>query len=142
MDGYLFPCVPSSCPTPEAQVNATVSALRSAGAEITTLWYDIEPLSWHSEVSDNQKFLKRMIAAGEALNVKAGIYSNWNSWSQIMGDWSMPHDAGLPIWYPHYDGSASFSDFKTFAGWSKPSIKQYLGSHSSCGVGVDYNWYP
>ena len=61
---------------PRAQVNATVSALRSAGAEITTLWYDIEPFHWHSEVSENQNFLKRMIAAGEALNVKAGVYSD------------------------------------------------------------------
>ena len=36
VDGYLFPCVPSSCPTPEAQVNATVSALRSNAVEIIT----------------------------------------------------------------------------------------------------------
>ena len=142
VDGYLFPCVPSSCPSPEAQVNSTVCALRSAGADIGMLWYDVERLSWSSDHGKNQAFLKRMIEAGRSLGVKAGVYSNWNSWSEIMTKaWSFPHDQGLPVWYPHYDGSQSFSDFQSFGGWSKPNIKQYFGDKSSCGVGVDYNWY-
>ena len=29
-----------------------------------------------------------------------------------------------------------------FGGWTKPHTKQYLGTHSSCGAGVDYNWRP
>ena len=143
VDGYLFPCVPSGrCPSPEQQVNATVFALERAGASIGSLWYDVEPLSWSKDHGENQEFLKRMIDAGRAHNVKAGIYTNWNSWSEIMGEWSYPHDQGLPVWYPHYDGSKSFSDFQSFGGWAKPNIKQYLGDKSSCSAGVDYNWYP
>ena len=44
--------------------------------------------------------------------------------------------------YAHYDNSPSFSDFTAFGGWSTPAIKQYMGDKTSCGVGVDYNWYP
>jgi hypothetical protein len=42
----------------------------------------------------------------------------------------------------HYDGSASFGDFGSFGGWSRPAIKQYVGDASECGVGIDKNWYP
>jgi hypothetical protein len=67
--------------------------------------------------------------------------SNWNSWSEIVGrGWTGA--SSLPIWYPHYDNRPSFSDFQSFGGWSRPSIKQYSDTHSLCGVGVDSNWYP
>ena len=43
--------------------------------------------------------------------------------------------------YAHYDNDPSFSDFKPFGGWSKPSIKQYAGDKTVCGAGVDLNFY-
>jgi hypothetical protein len=55
-------------------------------------------------------------------------------------DWTYAKDQGLPLWYAHYDNSASFSDFTAFGGWSSPAIKQYEGDKSSCGVGVDYDF--
>ena len=67
-------------------------------------------------------------------------------------------------WYAHYDGNPSFSDFQPFgelgvrwgtshspnpllpptctAGWTHPAIKQYQGTTSLCGAGVDESWYP
>eukprot|EP00943_MAST-04B_sp_MAST-4B-sp1_P002110 g2110.t1 len=130
VDGYIFPCVQTSspsngCPSPEAQVNETVRALESAGvrSSVGMLWYDIEPYSWSKDLNANTIFLKRMIEAGKRLNVKAGIYSNWNSWAEIMGkDWSYPKSQGLQLWYPHYDGLKSFSDFQSFGGWDTPSM--------------------
>ena len=50
------------------------------------------------------------------------------------------HDDHVMI--AHYDGNPSYSDFEAFGGWSKPSIKQYLGDKTSCGAGIDYNYYP
>ena len=44
--------------------------------------------------------------------------------------------------YPHYDKDPSFKDFQVFGGWSKPSIKQFAGDETSCGIDVDYNYYP
>lgn len=49
--------------------------------------------------------------------------------------------SAYPLWYAHYDGSASFSDFRPFGGWSHPAIKQYRGDATVCGVGVDLNYY-
>lgn len=46
-----------------------------------------------------------------------------------------------PLWYAHYDGVQSFSDFTSFGGWTKPAMKQYLGDKTLCSVGVDYDWY-
>jgi len=68
-----------------------------------------------------------------------GIYANWNSWSEIMCD--STEFANLPIWYPHYDNDASFSDFQAFGGWSKPNIKQFKGTTAFCGTSIDVNYY-
>ena len=46
----------------------------------------------------------------------------------------------MPLWYAHYDNSASFTDYDSFGGWSSPTIKQYEGDKSSCGVGIDYDY--
>ena len=35
------------------------------------------------------------------------------------------------------DGHSYFT-----GGWTRPSIKQYKGTTSACGTGVDLNWYP
>jgi hypothetical protein len=48
----------------------------------------------------------------------------------------------IPLWYPHYDNNPSFTDYIPFAGWKIPAIKQYLGTSSLCGAGVDRNWHP
>ena len=40
------------------------------------------------------------------------------------------------------DNNPSFSDFRGFGGWTHPSIKQYKGTTTLCGVGVDLSWYP
>lgn len=64
-------------------------------------------------------------------------------WQSIFGS----HTActGLnshPLWYAHYDGKQSFSDFTSFGGWSKPHMKQFQGDTTLCGAGVDKNYLP
>ena len=136
-DGYIFPCV--KCGRPADQVTA---AHEACGTNCGMLWLDIEGSSW-GPAAQNQAFIAAMVDQCTALSVKCGVYANWNSWGQIVGkSWSYPKSKGLPVWYPHYDNSPSFADFQTFGGWSAPNIKQYLGDRTSCGVGVDYNWYP
>jgi hypothetical protein len=72
-----------------------------------------------------------------------GIYSSQSQWSAIFGSSSYSYGNDLPLWYAHYDGVASFSDWSThsFAGFS-PSIKQFMGTTSLCGFGVDQNYAP
>ena len=43
--------------------------------------------------------------------------------------------------YVHWDGNASFSDFKPFGGWTTPTIKQYKDNAEECEVNIDKNWY-
>ena len=140
VDGYIFPCY--SCGDAAGQVKATVQGLNSAGAKFGMLWYDIEKYHWSSDKAANQGFIKEMIDEGKALGIHAGIYSSRYGWEDIVGTWSYAADASLPLWYAHYDGKAAFSDFEAFGGWSSPAIKQYLGDKTSCGVGIDYNYYP
>lgn len=69
-----------------------------------------------------------------------GVYASESQWSAIMGS-EYTGGSGHQLWYAHYDNQPSFSDFKAFGGWSKPSIKQYAGDKTMCGVGVDLNYY-
>jgi hypothetical protein len=58
------------------------------------------------------------------------------------GRWNCQGLASQQLWYASYDGSASFSNFGGFGGWSKPNIKQYVGDTTLCGAGLDFNYYP
>ena len=48
-----------------------------------------------------------MIAEGQRLGLHMGVYSSESQWNPIMGGENVA--SNLPLWYPHYDGSASFS---------------------------------
>ena len=138
VDAYLFPDVHGSA---AAQVKATHAAL--SGVRYGMIWYDIERLAWGSSKATNQAFIKELVDTGKELGVHAGIYTNYYNWEDIVGlDYKYPAEKGLPVWYAHYDNSPSFSDFTAFGGWSKPSIKQFAGDVTTCGVDVDFNWYP
>ena len=106
-------------------------------------WYDVEVYHWSSSKKSNQDFIQAMIDEGNKLGIKHGIYTSYYNWESIVGlDWDVPAKQGLPLWYAHFDNNPSFSDFAAFGGWSKPDVKQYEGTHSTCGVGVDYDWMP
>ena len=140
VDGYLFPCVKCSS-SPADQVQAAVAA----SVDIERLWLDIEPFDWPSDPKSNEAFVTGLVDACLKMAPSCGIYSSVHAWESIFEsstDYSYPASKGLPLWYAHYDGNPSFSDFSAFGGWSKPTIKQYYGDKTSCGVGLDYNWMP
>jgi len=136
VDGYIFPCY--SCGNAAGQIDATVNNL--SGTKYGMLWLDIEGTQyWSSTASNNVKFLHEMVDRAQAKGVSLGIYSSNSQWTPIMGS---SHDfASLPLWYAHYDGVDNYSDFAAFGGWSKPSIKQYAGTTSTCSASVDLNYY-
>eukprot|EP01124_Arcella_intermedia_P007760 TRINITY_DN147_c0_g1_i5.p1 TRINITY_DN147_c0_g1~~TRINITY_DN147_c0_g1_i5.p1 ORF type:complete len:214 (+),score=13.68 TRINITY_DN147_c0_g1_i5:52-693(+) len=137
VDVYLFPCVP--CGNAAGQMSDLVNAI--SGQNYGMIWIDVEVLNWSTSKTTNQNFITEMIGRGRALGVNMGIYTNKNNWSTIVGvSWSGA--STLPLWYAHYDNSPSFGDFSSFGGWSTPSIKQYAGDKTVCGIGADLNWYP
>jgi len=138
VDVYMFPC--PTCGNPQAQVQTAVNNLRSGGANFGMFWFDIEGPQYWSNQAYNRDFMNGLLSEARALGLKVGIYSSESQWIPIFGNWN--GGAAYPLWYAHYDGSPSFSDFQPFAGWTKPNIKQYQGDAVVCGVGVDKNWYP
>jgi hypothetical protein len=95
---------------------------------------------WMSQEA-NREFFNGLVSKGRSLGVKLGVYTSASQWNPIMGS-GFTAGSAFPLWYAHYDNSASFADFRPFGGWSKPAIKQYYGDASICGVGIDKNWYP
>jgi len=86
-----------------------------------------------------KNFLQQMIDQAKSMGIVVGIYSSKSQWDPIMC--GIAKFNGYPLWYAHYDNNPSYSDWVSFGGWAKPSIKQYAGTTSMCGAGVDLNFY-
>ena len=113
------------------------------------IWLDIETnpstgCSWSSfSAASNCQYVNELVTAIKGHGKVPGIYSSYYMWEGIMGaPGNCGGHNGLPLWYAHYDNVANFNDFTPFGGWTKPNIKQYLGTNTLCGAGVDYSWYP
>jgi len=139
VDGYIFPC--PKCGDGAGQARAAVNNLRAEGAQFGMLWLDIEGTQyWYADHATNINFLQELANGLNAAGVNWGVYTSSSQWTPITGGWTGM--SNKPLWYPHYDNSPSFGDFRAFGGWGRPNIKQYAGDVTRCGVGVDLNWYP
>merc|ERR1719197_1069303 len=122
-----------------------VNDMKSSGVlSKNMIWMDIENTNYRSS-SSNQSWLSEAISTinglykGCGLSTCVGIYSSSSQWSPIMCNTSK--FSNRQLWYAHYDGHASFSDFSPFGGWSKPNIKQYAGTTYTCGTAIDKDYY-
>jgi len=116
-----------------------ISSLKSYSAKYNKLWFDIEgPQYWSTDVSTNVAFMTELIKTATSLGVTFGIYTSESQWQPIMGTSTI--GSPFELWYAHYDNSKSFSDFTPFNGWKTPTMKQYNGDSTLCGVGVDLDW--
>lgn len=139
-DVYHFPCRGKNA---QAQVKEDVDHVGKD--RFGTLWFDIETnpspgCGWSSDKGSNCQFMRDLIDGGHAVGVRMGVYASEYMWGSIMGDCDAAKD--LPLWYAHYDGKQTFSDFTAFGGWSKPAMKQYWDSVGYCGINSDADWYP
>lgn len=142
-DAYLFPC-PTCSKSAGTQVKELVDYLNANCASAWTgrIWLDIEGTQYWSSTSNNKKFYEALVDACKSKSPKCGVYSSSSQWSALFGSTSYSYGSGLPLWYAHYDGSASFDDFKAFGGWTSPHAKQYAGTTTVCSTGVDKNYAP
>lgn len=141
-DVYHFPCYGKV--SAAQQIADSYNNVKGAGFGM--MWLDIETnpsagCGFSSSAANNCQFLKDLIAAGNSHGIKMGIYSSSYMWSSLMGSCTAGASNNLPLWYAHYDGSRTFSDFKPFGGWTKPAIKQYADHVGICGLNADANWY-
>ncbi|CAJ0935441.1 unnamed protein product, partial [Mesorhabditis belari] len=142
VDGYIFPCVRSTCDDAGTQVRNVVNQLNAEGAQFGMLWLDIEIWEWGTDMTWNQNFITALGNELDALKINWGIYTSRNNWQSIVGvDWSVW--SSKPLWWATYDGKKDYSDFKAFGGWNKVAIHQWAGSvNGPCGVNMDLNYYP
>jgi hypothetical protein len=143
-DIYMFPCRGKSA---QAQVDEMFSSVNPGLWGM--VWIDVETnpstgCSWSGhDAASNCQFLTDIINGIKAKGKNPAIYASRYMWQTIFGSFTAcPSVASQQLWYAHYDGSASFSDFASFGGWSKPNIKQFQGDTTLCGAGVDKNFYP
>jgi hypothetical protein len=114
-----------------------------------TVWIDVETnpssgCSWSGhDGASNCQFLTDILNRVKSHGKDVGIYASYYMWQSIFGNAkACTTVAGHQLWYAHYDGKASFEDFTAFGGWSKPNIKQFQGTTTLCGAGVDKNYHP
>jgi len=138
--GYLFPCLSTNCGSGASQVQAVYDGLRSSGAQINTLWLDIETYHWPSNQASNQAFIQDMVNKAKSLGMNVGIYTSSPSWTPIVGA-NYHAQSSLPLWWPRYDGHQNFQNFASFGGWTSAQIHQFSGDfHGPCGVSMDQNF--
>ena len=117
-------------------------------ANFGMMWFDIETnpspgCGWSGNKANNCNFLSELIAAGQSHGIHMGVYASTYMWGSIMGEaCHVGATNGLALWYAHYDHNPSFSDFSSFGGWTKPSIKQYWDGVGYCGISSDADWHP
>lgn len=144
-DVYMFPC-PTCSKSASTQVSELLSHLSSNCKQYWSgrVWLDVEGPSniWKGSSSANQAFYKELVDACKESGVNCGIYTSASQWQLLFGSDSFAYGSYLPLWYAHYDGKPSFSDFSPFAGWSTPFAKQYVGDTTLCGMSVDLDYSP
>ncbi|KAK6032298.1 hypothetical protein OSTOST_01533, partial [Ostertagia ostertagi] len=105
VDGYIFPCLSSSCPSAAKQVSEAVTALKNANAKVGMLWLDIETYQWPSDHTKNRAFIEAMGKELTSLGQSWGVYSNYNNWQAIVGlDYTGMKDKQL--WWATYNNEA------------------------------------
>ena len=139
-DVYHFPCMGKISAAQQIADNH-----RQVAGQYGMMWVDVEtnPSSgcgFSGNHDANCNFIRDLLQAGSSLGIKMGVYSSKYMWNSIAGS-GCTAGSRYPLWYPHYDGSRSFSDWSAFGGWTKPAIKQYNDKVGICGVSADANWY-
>jgi len=141
-DVYMFPCRGKSA---NAQVDEMIGGISKS--LYGTIWVDVETnpssgCSWSGhDAASNCQFLTEIVNRIKSHEKTAGIYASYYMWQSIFGSHTACSSlSSHPLWYAHYDGKETFSDFQSFGGWTKPHMKQFQGTSTVCGAGVDKNY--
>jgi hypothetical protein len=128
---------PHTCPLPLLLSTSSVSFLTHLLCGVVCTCVS-RAGCWGSH-EENAQFISDLISGAKSAGAEVGIYTNENEWVAVVN--GVKDFPDLPLWYAHYDGRPSFDDWRPFAGWEKPHMKQY-NDHSEFGCydGVDSDW--
>ncbi|KAG0165722.1 hypothetical protein DFQ28_008132 [Apophysomyces sp. BC1034] len=145
VDLYMFPCTGrSTCKSPATQVQEIIDYVGARNMKVGRLWLDVEVDPASNNWPDHTSSRNTLVQFKNKLNGsgwKWGVYSSLYQWQTVTGDRNWVLDSSVPIWYSHYDEQLTFSDFSSFGGWTRPTIKQYVGDGKFCGTSFDKNFY-
>lgn len=139
---YISPCVTGSCQSPQNQIISVYKTLNSINSSalntgtIPMVYVDINKLTWSSNVTFNQNFLRQMVYQSTSRNstTTIGIYTNQQDWEAVFGQgWN--EFSSLPLWW-NSRGDMSLNGFLPFGGWTVYSVtlRQYGINYSACGT--------
>eukprot|EP01127_Copromyxa_protea_P024817 TRINITY_DN9_c0_g1_i2.p1 TRINITY_DN9_c0_g1~~TRINITY_DN9_c0_g1_i2.p1 ORF type:complete len:216 (-),score=36.52 TRINITY_DN9_c0_g1_i2:64-711(-) len=141
VDVYFFPAFHHI--GANASVDTFHKGMVNGNVQADKVWLDIEGSDyWGSDHATNVRYIVDLYYRLVQHGYKVGVYTSNSQWSPITGNAKVL--GNLPLWYAHYENTPqpNFNDWKPFGAWSSPSIKQYRGTHTECGVGIDSNWHP
>lgn len=132
-----------SAATAVASASATASTEQSS-LTLQRLWLDVEdeepPKYYDTNPEVNQQIIADLITAVQKQNIPLGMYTTKTYWQKIMGNVESPIYAGMPLWYPRYDGYNNMTFFSPFPNWENVDIKQTGGGVKLCGTDIDTNY--
>lgn len=70
--------------------------------------------------------------------VHTHLTASHTQWESVTGN--SEAFRSLPLWFALYNGVKSLDFTTPFGGWHNPVMKQYSGTSSLCGAGVDMDW--
>jgi len=141
VDAYFFPC--PTCGAASTQVNQMLSYFNANSVSVKRMWLDIEGTQyWLGNAGSNQAWYRTLVDAVNNAGLTAGVYASFYQWQSIFGDAGFVYGNNLPLWYAAYDGEPTFDGFRSFGGWSAPTMKQFSDAGTKCGVSYDINWKP
>jgi len=144
-DVYMFPC-PTCSASAASQVNSMVSYLSSTCPFLWSgkIWLDVEGSQyWLGSSSSNQNWYKALVDGCKASGYACGVYGSKTQWEDLFGSATFSYGTDLPVWYAHYDSTASFTDWGSysFGGWDNPTGKQYKGDYTLCSFDTDMDYF-
>ncbi|KAL3995394.1 hypothetical protein ACH3XW_25630 [Acanthocheilonema viteae] len=116
---------------------------------VKAIWIKLTtPIIWPNNQVVNVNFINDFIMCAWRHGLIIGIYTNWYDWKQIAAGQLTSNQGQIRLWYWNTLGSGweaatspMFDDFRPFAGFSKPAVKQYVQNIYVCGICTSLNIY-
>ncbi|EPB71451.1 hypothetical protein ANCCEY_09468 [Ancylostoma ceylanicum] len=142
---YMTP-QPHSNKRGSEQFRELYEGLRSGKIQVRTVWVQVtSPVNWGANSQANIYFLNELLSMAKYYGVTIGLYTNVYDWNQITKGATVE---GVMLWYWNVNGGgvngetpANFDDFRPFAKFTKPTVKQFGQVEYLCGVTVNRDVY-
>ncbi|XGW13090.1 hypothetical protein V3C99_013602 [Haemonchus contortus] len=145
IEAYMVP-QPKSNKSGSVQFDEMVNNLEMRFIDLNSVWIQVtKPSNWFPTPKANINFLNDIFIRASLDGMQVGVFTNKDDWTQITNG-AKVNNAMLWYWSVEGPGSANmtqpdFNDFTPFAGWTAPSVKQFVQSDTICGVTLNRNVY-